>query len=152
MNKKKLQIDQLERKLSGLKGVQQVVPPPTGWLKAIRVSLGMSLQQLANKLSITKQSVQEIEKREKEGSITIKSLREAANALDMQLVYGLVPKDGSLENLIDRKARELARQIVSRTSNTMKLEDQENTKQRLQKAVEERAAILKSEMPKILWD
>lgn len=152
MNKKKLQIEQLERKLSEFKTAQQVVPPPTGWLKAIRVSLGMSLQQLADKLSITKQSVQEIEKREKEGSITLKSLREAANALDMQLVYALVPKDGSIENLIDRKARELAIQIVSRTSNTMKLEDQENTKQRLQKAVEERAAILKSELPKILWD
>jgi len=112
----------------------------------------MSLQQLADKLSITKQSVQEIEKREKEGNITLKNLREAANALDMHLVYALVPKDGSIENLIDRKARELATQIVSRTSNTMKLEDQENTKQRLNKAVEERAAILKSELPKILWD
>lgn len=152
MNKKKLQIEQLERKLSDFKTAQQVAPPSTGWLRAIRVSLGMSLQQLADKLSITKQSVQEIEKREKEGSITLKSLREAANALDMQLVYALVPKDGSIENLIDRKARELATQIVSRTSNTMKLEDQENTKQRLQKAVEERAAVLKSELPKILWD
>jgi len=152
MNKKKLQIEQLERKLRDFKTALQVVPPPTGWLKAIRVSLGMSLQQLADKLSITKQSVQEMEKREKEGSITLKSLREAANALDMQLVYALVPKDGSIENLIDRKARELATQIVSRTSNTMKLEDQENSKQRLQKAVEERAAILKSELPKILWD
>lgn len=152
MNKKKLQIEQLERKLRDFNTAGQVVPPPTGWLKAIRVSLGMSLQQLADKLSITKQSVQEMEKREKEGSITLKSLREAANALDMQLVYALVPKDGSIENLIDRKARELATQIVSRTSNTMKLEDQENSKQRLQKAVEERAAILKSELPKILWD
>ncbi|MDA9791999.1 mobile mystery protein A [Schleiferiaceae bacterium] len=152
MNKKKLQIEQLERKLSGFKTAQQIAPPPTGWLKAIRVSLGMSLQQLADKLSITKQSVQEIEKREKEGNITLKNLREAANALDMHLVYALVPKDGSIENLIDRKARELATQIVSRTSNTMKLEDQENTKQRLNKAVEERAAILKSELPKILWD
>jgi len=152
MNKQKLQIEQLERKLSDFKTAQKVVPPPTGWLKAIRVSLGMSLQQLADKLSITKQSVQQIEKREKEGNITLKSLREAANALDMQLVYALVPKDGSIENLIDRKARELATQIVSRTSNTMKLENQENTQQRLQKAVEERAAILKSELPKMLWD
>ncbi len=112
----------------------------------------MSLQQLADKLSITKQSVQEIELREKEGTITLKNLRVAANALDMQLVYGLVPKDGSLEKLIDRKARELATRIVSRTSNTMKLEDQENTQQRLKKAIEERTAIIKNELPKMLWD
>lgn len=152
MNKKKLQIEQLENKLNGFSTAQKVVAPPTGWLKAVRVSLGMSLQQLADKLSITKQSVQEIELREKEGTITLKSLREAANALDMQLVYGLVPKDGSIEKLIDRKAKELATQIVSRTSNTMKLEDQENTQQRLKKAIEERTAVIKNELPKILWD
>lgn len=152
MNKKKLQIEQLERKLKGFFSAQKIPTPPTGWLKAVRVSLGMSLQQLSHKLSITKQSVQEIELREKEGNITLKNLRETADALDMQLVYGLVPKDGSIENLIDRKARELATRIVFRTSNTMKLEDQENTKQRLKKAIEERTVIIKNELPKILWD
>jgi len=34
----------------------------------------------------------------------------------------------------------------------MKLEDQSNSKKRIQKAIEERTASLKSEMPKILWD
>ena len=152
MNKKRLQIEQLENKLSGFSAAQKVVVPPTGWLKAVRVSLGMSLQQLADKLSITKQSVREIELREKEGSITLKNLRDTANALDMQLVYGFVPKDGSIEKLIDRKAKELATRIVSRTSNTMKLEDQENTQQRLKKAIEERTAEIKNELPKMLWD
>ncbi|MEX2347964.1 MAG: mobile mystery protein A, partial [Balneolaceae bacterium] len=126
--------------------------PPTGWIRAIRLALGMSLQQLADKLTITKQSVQEIEMREKEGSITLRSLRETARALDMELVYGFVPKDGSLEKYIDKKARSLAEKIVSRTSNTMKLEDQENTNQRLKKAIEERMIIIKRELPKALWD
>jgi predicted DNA-binding mobile mystery protein A len=152
MSKKRLQIEQLEYKLSGFKAAQEVIVPPTGWLKAVRVSLGMSLQQVADKLSITKQSVQEIELREKEGAITLRSLRETAKALDMQLVYGLVPKDGSIEDLIDRKAKELATRIVSRTSNTMKLEAQENTKQRLKKAIEVRTAQIKYELPKMLWD
>lgn len=152
MNQRKLQIAQLEQKLSGFNTARKVLVPPTGWLKAVRVSLGMSLQQLANKLSITKQSVREIELREQEESITLRSLRETANALDMELVYGLVPKDGSMEKLIDRKARELAAQIVARTSNTMRLEDQENTKERLKKAVDERTAAIKNELPKMLWD
>jgi len=152
MNMKRLQIEQLDRKLKGFASAQKVPTPPTGWLKAVRVSLGMSLQQLADKLSITKQSVQEMELREKEGNITLKRLRESADALDMQFVYGLVPKDGTIENLIDRKARELAIRIVSRTSNSMKLEDQENTKQRLKKAIEERTALIKHELPKMLWD
>ena len=152
MNKKKLQIEQLNFKLKGFTATQKIPVPSTGWLKAIRVSLGMTLQQLGDKLTITKQSVQEIELREKEGSITLKNLREAANSLDMQLVYGFVPKDGSIEALIDRKARELATRIVSRTSNTMKLEGQENTKQRLKQAIEERTTLIKNELPKMLWD
>lgn len=78
----------------------------------------MSLQQVADKLSITKQSVQEIETIEKEGSITLNSLKETANALDMQLVYGLVPKDGTIDDLIERKARELALGILSRKFKT----------------------------------
>ena len=152
MNKKKIQLEQLDRKLKVYASVQKVAAPSTGWLKAIRVSLGMSLQQLADKLSITKQSVQEIELREKKGSITLKNIKETADALDMQLVYGLVPKDGTIDALIERKAKELALHIVSRTSNTMKLEDQENSKQRLKKAIEERVAIIKNELPKMLWD
>ena len=152
MKKNKLQIEQLESKIKVYTPITKIAVPPTGWLKAVRLALGMSLQQLANRISITKQSVQEMEQREKDGSISLKSLREAANALDMELVYGFVPKDGSLDALIDRKARELATQIVYRTSNTMKLEDQENSEMRLKKAIEQRTAILKHEMPKILWD
>jgi predicted DNA-binding mobile mystery protein A len=152
MNKKKLQIAQLDNKLKGFSAAVQVPHPDIGWLKTVRISLGMSLQQVADKLAITKQSVQEIETREKEGSITLYNLKETANALDMQLVYGLVPKDGTIEDLIERKAKELALRIVSRTSNTMKLEDQENSKQRLQKAIEERTTIIKNELPKSLWD
>ncbi|MFM2338789.1 MAG: hypothetical protein RL115_1982 [Bacteroidota bacterium] len=152
MGKKSLQIQQLNGKMLAFASLQKVAPPPTGWVKAIRNAIGMSMLQLGNRLSITKQSVQDIERREKDGSVTIKALREAARALDMQLVYGFVPNDGTLELLIERKAKELATQIVMRTNNTMKLEDQENTKQRIEKAIQERTTIIKTEMPKTLWD
>lgn len=152
MAKKNLQLQQLNNKMAAFAGLQQIAMPPTGWIKAIRLALGMSMQQLGNKLSVTKQSVQDIEKREKDGSITLRSLREAGKALDMKLVYGFVPNDGTLDALIERKAKELAVQIVMRTSNTMKLEDQENTRQRIEQAIQERTESIKSEMPKILWD
>jgi predicted DNA-binding mobile mystery protein A len=152
MNNKSLQIQHIDNKLLPFAAAQSAVPPPSGWIKSIRTAIGMTMQQLGNRLSITKQSVQDIERREQDGSITIKALRGAAQALDMQLVYGFVPNDGSLEALIDRKARELAIKIVLRTSNTMKLEDQENTKERLGKAIQERAVSIKNEMPRILWD
>jgi vacuolar-type H+-ATPase subunit H len=72
--------------------------------------------------------------------------------MDMKLVYCLVPVDGSLDAYIDRKAKELATKIVNRTSTTMKLEDQEISNKRIKKAIEERKAIIKHEMPKMLWD
>lgn len=149
---KPLQYQQLAQKLAGAEALRALPLPVTGWLNAIRTTLGITLEQVATRLGITKQSVQEYEAREREGTITVKSLREAAHALDMELVYALVPKDGSLDALIERRARKLAEQIVLRTSNTMKLEDQENSRERIRKAIEERAAQLKQEMPKALWD
>lgn len=152
MSKKSLQLQQLNSKMLCFASLKQVAMPPTGWIKAIRTAIGMSMQQLGNKLNVSKQGVMDIEKREKDGSITIKSLREIARAMDMQLVYGFVPNDGSLDALIEKRATELATQIVMRTANTMKLEDQANSKKRLETAIRERAAAIKNELPKILWD
>ena len=152
MDKKSLQLQQLNSKMLGFASLKLVAMPPTGWIKAIRTAIGMSMPQLGNKLNISKQGVMDMEKREKDGSITIKSLREIARAMDMQLVYGFVPNDGSLDALIEKRATELATQIVMRTANTMKLEDQANSKKRIETAIRERVAAIKNEMPKILWD
>jgi predicted DNA-binding mobile mystery protein A len=153
MNKKLLLTQQLNAKIKAFAPAEYITsPPPTGWIKAIRTALGMSLAQLGKRLRITRQSVLEIERREKEGSITIKSLKEIATALDMQLVYGFVPNDGSLDALIEKKAKELAHKIVLRTSNTMILEDQGNSEERIDQAIKERTAIIKNELPKMLWD
>lgn len=147
-----LVIAQLDKKLWGFSSVQQEIPPTEGWIKTIRTTLNMSLRQLGDRLSITPQSVKDIEKREKQGTITLNTLKDAAKALDMQLVYGFVPLDGSLEKMIERKAYEMATRIVKRTSMTMKLEDQENSQERIQQAIKEMAEDIRREMPKKLWD
>ncbi len=145
-------LQQLNAKLLKFSVLSKIVIPSNGWIKAIRNTLGMSMEQLAKRLSISKQAVSDIERREKEGSITLKSLRELGRVLDMELVYGFVPKDGSLEAMVEKKANELAKKIVLRTSNTMELEDQVNSKERIEKAILERTQEIKNEMPKILWD
>jgi predicted DNA-binding mobile mystery protein A len=93
-----------------------------------------------------------MEKREADGALTLRSLKEVAAALDMNFVYGFIPKDGSLEKLIERKAREMAEKIVKRTSVTMQLEDQGNSPKRIKKAIDELTEELKREIPKSLWD
>ena len=150
--KQKLLIEQVDKKLSQLKPMEKIIVPQKGWVYSIRAALKMSLRQLGNRLKISAQSVKEIEQREANGSITIKSLREVAGELDMKLVYGFVPKGESIEKMIDKRAEEAAREIVLRTSNTMKLEGQENSTERIEKSIKSKAEEIKNKMPKYLWD
>ena len=79
-------------------------------------------------------------------------MREAGNALGLKLVYGFIPKEKSLEKMIEQKAYEIAKEIVLRTSHSMMLEDQQNSNERIEKAIKERAEEIKNEMPGYLWD
>lgn len=146
----KLQIEQFDRKLAGYVNFPEV--PAKGWIHGIRMALGMSFRQIASRLSITAQSAQEIEARERKGTVTLKTLRQVASALDMRLVYGFVPRDGSFETMIERQARKVAAEIVTRTDHTMKLEDQQVGQERVEKAIQELTQEIKKEMPRYLWD
>ncbi len=150
--KLKLLIEQLDRKFEKLSSIDNLVTPSEGWIYAIRTALKMNLRQLGSKLNITAQSVKEIEIREKNGAITLNALKEVGNALDMRLVYGFIPKEKTLNAMIEKRAFEIAEMIVLRTSTTMSLEDQENTMQRIKQAIEDMADEIKREMPKYLWD
>lgn len=150
--KQQLLIEQTERKLNPFRSLEGIVIPPNGWIHTIRKSLKMSLRQLGNKLSMTAQSVKEMEEREANGVISIKSLNEAAKALDMKLVYGFVSKHESLEKMIEKRAQEIAKEIVFRTNNSMILEDQQNSEERIKRAIEQKTIEIKTNMPKYLWD
>jgi len=152
MRLKNLQIQQMDKKMELIKVLRNISISQNGWINGIRKALGISSTQLGKRINMTRQGIGEIEKREKEGTITINSLKKIALAMDMEFVYGFVPLDGSLAELIDRKALELAQKIVLRTSNTMRLENQENSIIRLEHAVLERKELIKKEMPKALWD
>lgn len=150
--KHKLMIEQLDGKLQVYTPLLNVSKPEKGWLHVIRKAYKMSFRQFGERLGITAPSAEGIEKREKEGSITLKSLDEAGKALNMKLVYGFIPMDGSIKRSIEKRARELAIEIVRTTSNTMALEDQENTDERLHKAIEDKTQQIMYKMPRYLWD
>lgn len=149
---KKLLIEQLDRKLKPFAGTEKVIVPSQGWINSIRVGLNMTLEQLGNKLNITRQGAKNIEVSESLGKVSLKSMKEIGAALDMQFVYGFVPKNGSLENLVNTKAEELAKKIVLRTSQNMKLENQGNSEEQIKRAINDLAIELKREMNKSLWD
>jgi predicted DNA-binding mobile mystery protein A len=152
MKTKKLIREQLDNKIAKFRKLDKIVLPPQGWIYSIRQGINMSLRQLGQRMSITPQSVKEIEEREKNGTISIKVLRQVAAALNMKFVYGFIPSEKSLEGMIEKRAEELAKSIVERTSVQMGLEDQKNTPERIEKAIKEKAFEIKNDMPKILWD
>lgn len=98
-------------------------PPAKGWIRAIRDALGMSSEQLARRVSVKSQSIDDWEKAEASGSITLNTLRRAAEGLDCTLVYALIPKT-SLEDAVNSRARRMAMRDLKRVAHTMTLEDQ----------------------------
>jgi predicted DNA-binding mobile mystery protein A len=152
MKSRNILLDQTDQKIENLKKAGEFHIPAKGWINAIRLSLNMSFRQVGQKLGMTAQSANEMEKREADDSISLNGLKKFAEAMDMKFVYGFVPNDGSLEKVVEKRAYQIAKEIVGRTSVNMNLEDQKNTEERLKKAVQERANEIKREIPRYLWD
>ncbi|MEM6517106.1 MAG: mobile mystery protein A [Bacteroidota bacterium] len=151
-NKRKLLIEQLDQKLQPFYEGRKVLVPERGWTNTIRTTLNMTMAQLGTKLNITRQGVKRIEESEANGSITLNSLKDVAKAMDLKLVYALVPKNGTINDLIKIKAEKLAQKIVLRTNQNMKLEDQGIGDEKIAKTIKELANEIKREMRKSLWD
>ncbi len=149
---KKLMLRQLDKKITKLSVLNNSIMPKDGWIKAIRTALNMNLSQLAKLLKKAPPTVKELEEREANKSITLKKLMEVGEALNLKLVYGFIPLDGSVEKMIEKRALALAEKIVMKTSHNMALEDQKNSPERLKRAIIERAEKIKEELPKYLWD
>jgi predicted DNA-binding mobile mystery protein A len=152
IDKQKLIIEQVDGTLKAFRPLETIVVPENGWINAVRTALKMSLKQFAKRLGITPQSVKEIEQREANGTITLKNLTEAAKVLELKLVYGFIPKEDSLEKMIERRAHEIAIEIVQRTSLSMKLEAQGNSEERIRKNIERKKAEIINTLPKYIWD
>jgi len=142
-------LDETQGKLNPFSILKSEIKPDNGWVNIIRVSIKMSLRQLGERLHITPQGVRDLEKREKEGAITINTLKEVGRVLDMDLVYGFISRHNSLEDMIEERAREIAEEVVLRT---IKLDNQKNSENDINKAIQQKTYEISSKMPSNLWD
>lgn len=130
----------LDRRTILLRDTATMAPPSGGWIRSVREALGMSATQFAQRLGVARQTAQEQEQSEIDGSIGVMNLRRAAEALDCQLIYAFVPKT-SLEDLVRTQARRVASAELSRVDQTMLLEgqrvDQPEADERLLERIEE---------------
>ena len=149
-NRKRLVLEQLEKTLSQFTGLKSVSLPPKGWILAVREALGMSGAQFAGRLGVKPPRITKLERDELSGSVTIKSMRQAAEALDAVFVYALVPRE-SLESTVRRQAESVAGMRLKRVSHSMRLEDQQLSNEEMKKALSEAVEDLVRTMPKDLW-
>jgi predicted DNA-binding mobile mystery protein A len=136
---RRLRLRQIERALAAFAGARNGARPRTGWLAAIREARGISLREVAAALGVTAQAVQNLQKSEARESISLKRLREAAEAMGCELVYAIVPKSGSLTDAVAEAELKQAAERVLAAEHTMVLEDQAAGD--VQKRIEEEQAL-----------
>jgi predicted DNA-binding mobile mystery protein A len=142
---------QLDRRLDRLRNAGELVRPPRGWIRAIRDALGMTTAQLAHRIGVSQPRIVGLERSEMEDRVTLGTLRQAADAMDCELVYGLVPKE-PLETLVRKRAYELASTRLARTAHTMTLENQSVDAQDLEAERQRQIDQLLNGDPSRLWD
>ena len=113
----------LDARLSLLRPLSREPLPYAGWIRAIRQALGMSGRELGGRLGVSQQTIPNIERSEQRGTIKLETLRRAADALDCDLVYALVPRR-SLDDLVMAQARRKATQHLRPIAHHSRLEDQ----------------------------
>ncbi|MDR1907597.1 MAG: mobile mystery protein A [Holosporales bacterium] len=118
-----LAIIQLDKQLNTVKGAANLTRPIYGWIKTIRSALGMTSQQFAKRLGITQSRASAIERSEIEDSLTIKTLRESAEALNCKLVYFLIPEK-TLEEIVQEQAIKFIKSESKSVVHSMGLENQ----------------------------
>ena len=110
----------------------------------------MTASQLGKRLEISQPSVTAMEQGEVLGSITLNTLRKAANALECDVVYAIVPRE-SLENVVEKRVRQVITERVKRTAHTMDLEKQSVRDSHLQEQIDDMVRDAMKQLPPRLW-
>src|SRR5471030_1728620 len=89
----------LEQRIAPLRQAEVLARPPRGWLRAICDALGMTTAQLAKRIHVDQSRITRLKQAEVEGSVSLKTLRQAAEGLGCTLVYALVANQ-PLDNVL----------------------------------------------------
>ena len=141
---------QLDDALNRLRNADIPPRPPSGWVKAIREGLGMTATHIAQRLGVTTSTVTRLETSEADDTISLATLRRAAEALGCELQYALVPRQ-SLSETLEVRANELAQRRMAAISHTMALEAQSTSLDTVEAQTRELAASLLRGSRRELW-
>jgi len=146
-----LRIRQLDEALEPFDILRRRPPPPTGWAKAIREALGMSIRQMSRRTGLSRTSISSAEAGEAKGTVQFDTLQGLADALDCDLVYALVPRS-SLARTLEAQAEKKAAQLVGRVADSMELEAQGVPDEETKHQVRELATTLLRDRGRDFWN
>lgn len=90
----------LDEEMKPFRAVGRKRNQTNGLLQAVRQALGIRLEEVAEKSGVGRSAVNDIERRELSGTVTLRSLGRMAEAMGCKVVYGVVPLNGkTLEGL-----------------------------------------------------
>lgn len=114
------------------------------------MGLGMRGVDFARRLGVAPATAAALEKSEAIGTASLESLRKAAEVLDCDLVYALVPR-GKLASKLEQRAGAKADEMLGQVNQTMRLEAQNVDP--ITSRRQSREVIIKSllEKPAALW-
>lgn len=152
METHKLVVKQLDIKLDEWRQAKTLFQPKNGWISTIRKALGMTTKQLADRLGVNRSRVIKIESDENREALTMKTLIVAANALECDFVYALVPRK-SLQAMLSHQAQQVAKKHVEHVAHNMLLEKQELSAEQNKEHIEHlKEKLLKSAYKKLWHD
>jgi predicted DNA-binding mobile mystery protein A len=149
MDSKKLRRQQAHNRLEKIRALKPLLKGIPSWVYYIRTALGMKAEQLAERAGLKSSTIYQTERMEREGRVTLNKLKQLADAMNCDLVYGFVPRE-PLKDMIQHQAELKAKEIVQHSHLHMELEDQANDQQQLREQILDLANNLVDD--KTLWD
>ena len=114
---------QLDRRFARLRPLLDEPRPHRGWIRAIRDALGMSGRELASKMGISQATLAGLEASEQEGTIGLAALHRAAEVLECEVVYLLIPRR-DLADQVTLQARRKAASHLAEIGHHSRFENQ----------------------------
>ena len=77
------------------------IRPTRGWLRAVREAIGARQEAIAKRMGVQRQSYARLETTETRGTISLSTLQKAAEAMDCDVIYYLVPRTAVAKNYVE---------------------------------------------------
>jgi len=150
---RRLEVSRLDEFFQALKTESELPrqAPPHGWIRTVREALGMSAAQIANRLNVSRAAIYKLEERESLRTVSLKQLDRAADAMECDVFYAIVPR-GTIEQSIRARSRKKTETKLQLANVSMGLEAEGVKDKRFATAVNSSSSYTEALTDRYLWE